>query len=258
MLSWAQLYPNLNDLVGKVEQVTERKYGKEINFILLKKGTYWINIFSGWEYIYDYDLEGRVKKRTVKYNGKLQAEYTYQYETDENKQVSREIVSYDRDEKEGNYLELESFFDSKSRVEKVNYSAFDAKECTKETFLIEHSPVYENRKLISFFRTQINQTGDTTGIEKCIIEYNDLQKPVQITRIDLNSELSIKIFYTYNPENYLSQYSIDFLTEIQEYKKTQIQEIFFEYDKHGNWIKMFKLKDGKNIPEVRRKILYYD
>jgi len=54
----------------------------------------------------------------------------------------------------------------------------------------------------------------------------------------------------------VSHYSVDLMSEIQEYGKNQIQDIYYKFDNQGNWNRMYWKSGNKTYLAAKRKITY--
>ena len=256
-IAFGQLFPTVPDFKGNIEKVVEKRYGKEVNNFKLFERGYNPNIFSGWKYIYLFDENSKLARRTNTFQGVVKADYLYQRETIDNKLTEREIVTDKTTGNEGDYIEYENYTDSNGHIEKVNFRAFNARECKRELYQTEQNALYDGNKLISFTRNMVLENGDTDTGEKCNLYYDTLGKLARIERNDMESGFKTIIQYSYNDRGLLSNYSVDFLADLQEYgKKNQIQDIFYKYDRQGNWIRMYWKSGKKYQLEAKRFIKY--
>lgn len=256
-ITFGQLFPKVADFKGNIEKIVEKRYGKEVNYLLFLKGKYRPGTYSGWKYTYLFDKNLNLTKRTNTFHGKVKADYLYQRDTIENRIIEREIITGNTNGHEGDYMENENFLDSRGRIEKINFWSFNAQEGVRELFQIEQNTEYREDKLLAFTRHQINQNGDTASSENCSLFYDSSGKLIRTERKDRMSGFKTVIQYFYNDKGLVSHYSLDFLMELQEYgKKNQIQDISYKYDRHGNWIRMYWKSGNKNRMEVKRVIKY--
>lgn len=255
-LSFGQLLPKLPEFNGNIAKIVEKKYGKELKDANLPKNYFRAKSFSGWKYSYYFDQNSRLTKRTNTFNRKLKAEYIYQHERSGNRIIERELIADPASPQNGNYMEYENFTDSLGRISMVNHWTYSAREGKRELVEIENNAEYKNNVLSSFTRYLINTDGEKSDGEKCSLFYDSHGNLIRTERKDLSSGFSSVISYEYDSRNFLIQYSIDFLTEIQEFQRNQVQEIAFQCDQKGNWTKMFwKTAAGKRLI-ARRKISY--
>jgi len=257
-ITFGQLLPNLPDFKGNIRQVTEKRYGRELNFLGLFKKAYYPGIYSGWKYTSQFNEQSKLIRRTNTFHRNIEAEYLYQYDTAANILIEREIISEQSKENQGNYIEYESFTNPDGRVEKVNFRTFNSKECTREIFMVEENAEYKQDKLIAFTRQNIDENGEKGSTEKCSIHYNSSGQIIRIEREDMESGLSTILYYDYNNEGFVDHYSVDYLVGLNEYgQKNVTQDVIFKYDKQGNWIKMYKRFGEKTQLESKRKVKYW-
>ena len=152
--------------------------------------------------------------------------------------------------------EYENYKDSKGHIVKVNFWAFNARESSRELFQVEQNAEYKDDKLISFTRHQITKSGEITNNEKCSLFYDSSGKLTRIVRTDLASGFSTAFRYFYDSRGFVNHCSVDFIVEIQEYGKNQVQDIYYDCDKHGNWISKYRKADNKIQVEAKREIRY--
>jgi hypothetical protein len=256
-ITFGQLFPKVDDFKGNIEKVVEKKYGKEVSNIKLIKGIYHPKAFSGWKYTYLFDKNSNLTKKTTTFQGKVIADYLYQRDTIENRFIEREITTNNNNDIGGYYIEYEYFKNTAGQIEKINYWTFNARECIRELYQIEQNTEYKSDKLISFTRQNIEINGDTATGEKCNLYYDSSGKLIRIERKDIESGFKTSFQYYYNEKGFVSRYSVDFLVELQEYgKKDQIQDIYYKYDRHGNWKQMY-WKSGKQKRVQAKRIIKY-
>jgi len=256
-LTFGQLFPKIGEFKGNIEKVVEKTYGKENHNLDPTKSTLRPSAFSGWKYIYLFDENSNIKKRTSIFKGNIQDENIYQRDTIENRRIERVINNDKNNALFGNYIEYEKFMDSLGRIEKVNFWEFNAKACERNIFLTEENPEYKDNRLVSFTRHLIREDGTPDLGEKCNLIYNSEGKLDRLVRLDLSSGFSTVIQYKYDSQGFLSIYAIDLLSELQEYKKVQIQNIDYKYDKQGNWIRKYYQSDKRKYTEAKRRIKYW-
>ena len=256
VLAFGQLFPRVPELRGSIKKVVEKRYGKELNTFRKDSGVFRPGAFSGWKYTYLFDENSRPTRRTNTFQRKVRATYTYQTETSGDKRTDREIIqNYNSGQKEY-IIEYENLTDQQGRVQKVNFWSYHTSESSKTLFLFETNAVYEDEKLTAFTRHNIKLNGDTASGEKCLLYYDHPGRLIQIERQDIASGFKTIIQYHYNEKGLVDHYSIDLLTEIKEYGKEQIQDIYFRYDRRGNWTRMYWKSGKKNRLEARRTIRY--
>jgi len=253
--TFGQLFPVLPEFKGNIKKVVEKRYGKEWNPWRKDSASYKPGVFSGWKYTYLFDQNSRLSSRIVTYDGKIQNTCTYQTKTEGNRKIVQEITKDYSDQKEY-MLEYENFLDQEGRITKVNFMEKISPEKPKEWFLTEMNSEYNKNKLTAFTRYTISPSGETSASEKCLLNYDSRGRLKSIDRKDISSGFTTKILYYYNGKGQVIHYSIDLLTEIQEYGRNQIQDIYFKYDRRGNWVQMYR-KAGKQINlDAKRTIRY--
>jgi len=255
--AFAQFIPEIGEFRGNIERVVESGYGKEdkkLNFI---QKIFLPGVLSGWQFIYQFDKNSHLQKRTNTYLGNVRGEYEFVTKTNDRSSIEQEINTGGNNEKKGDYFECENIKDSSGKIIRVNYTAYSAKDNVRELYQTDRDPVYINGRLISFIREQLNSNGKILGSEKCTLFYDSAGRLNRFERKDLESEFTTVFNYTYNKEGFVSHSTIDFLIEIQQYgKKDQIQDIFYKYDNQGNWIRKYWRSGDKYILEAKRKIYY--
>jgi hypothetical protein len=255
-ISLGQLFPELPEFRGNIKKVVEKKYGKEFNPWRKDSGSYKPGAFSGWIYTYHFDKNSGLSQRIVTCNGKIQKTYSYLTRIDGNRKIIQEKTKdYLSDQKEYT-LEYENFIDQNGKISKVNFREQISPESSKELFMFETDAEYKKNKLTSFIRYNVS-AGDTTSGEKCLLNYDSKGRLKRIDRKDISSGFTTSIQYYFNKKDLVEHYSIDLLTEIQEYGRKQIQDIYFKYDKRGNWTRMYRKSGRKNQLEAKRTIRYY-
>jgi len=255
-ISQGQLFPELPEFRGNIKRVVEKKYGKEFNPWRKDSGSYKPGVFSGWKYTYHFDQNTKLSQRIVTCNGKIQKTYSYLTKTEGNRKIIQEKTKdYISDQKEY-MLEYENFIDQNGKIIKVNFREQITPENSKELYLIETDAEYNKNKITAFTRYNVSDS-DTSSGEKCIINYNSSGRVKRIDRKDISSGFTTTIQYYYNGKGQIERYSIDLLTEIREFGKQQIQNIYFKYDNRGNWTRMYRKSDKKNQLEAKRTIRYY-
>ncbi len=256
-LAFGQLFPKVPDFNGNVKKVVEKRYGKELATFRKDSGVFKPGAFSGWKYTYLFDENSALTKRINTFQGKVRTEYTYQTEITGSRKILREkATDFDSDRKEY-VIEYENFLDQEGRVRKVNFWSGNTPESAKELFLFEVDALYDKAKLIEFTRHNIRIDGDTASGEKCSLFYDSDGRLARIERKDISSGFKTAIQYNYNQQGFADHYSIDLFTQIQEYGREQIQEIYFKYDRRGNWTRLYWKSGKKNRLEAKRKISYY-
>ncbi|MBA4410638.1 MAG: hypothetical protein C0397_14600 [Odoribacter sp.] len=254
--AFGQLFPKVPEFRGNIKKVVEKRYGKELATYRKDSGVFKPGEFSGWKYTYLFDENSILTKRIATFQGKVRNECSYQTEPNENRILKSEIIKDYYSGLREYTIEYENFTDSEGRIQKVNFWSKNAPESQKELFLFEINAEYNQEKLTAFIRHNILINGDTASGEKCSLEYDAFDRLVRIDRKDISSGFSTSIQYYYNEKGLVDHYSIDLLTEIQEYGREQIQNIYFKYDSRGNWTRMYWRSGKKNRLEAKRTIKY--
>jgi hypothetical protein len=255
-LAYGQLFPELPELKGNIKKIVEKRYGKEVTNPRLIDAIFRPKAFSGGKYLYEFDEHTKLLKRTNILQGKVIADYSYERKTIDNRIVVREKMNNNENDSTGDYIEFENFIDPKGKVIKVNFWAFSEQKNNWEIFQVDQNAEYSGDRLNCFTRYQTNEKGDFSNGEKFSFFYNASGQLTQIERLNLASGFRTVIGYEYNEKGLIINSTIDFLVEIQEYKKTQIQKISYQYDSRGNWVKKYIESGDKNILEAKRKIIY--
>jgi len=256
-LSFGQLFPKVPDFNGKVKKVIEKRYGKELAIMRKDSGVFKPGTYSGWKYIYLFNSQSELRKRSSLFHGKVKSETIFQTKKSNGIIVKREITRDFQGSRKVSTIEYENFTDKQGRITRTNVRNQSAADQPKELVLIETAAEYNQNKLISFMRHSITFEGDSSSGEKCTLIYSPKGQLEQILRKDISSGFSTSIRYFYNTKGWIDHYSIDLMAEIQEYGREQIQEIYFKCDRHGNWTRMY-WKSGKTKQlEAKRTIRYY-
>lgn len=254
--AFAQLFPKIDGFRGNIERVVEKRYGKEGRNPDIRKTKLNSGAYSGWKYTYWFDENSQLTKRTNTFKGEIKAEYHYQRDTTSHRWIEREMITATGNEQSGDYLEHENFRNSAGQVVKVNYWAFSAKERNRSLFLIEQDAKYQGNQLSSFTRTLLDDNGNVSGDEKCNLYYDEAGNLTRIERIDQESGFRTVINNQMESSGLVSHYSVDLMSEMKEYGKNQIQDIYYQYDNQGNWIRMYWKSGNKTYLEAKRKITY--
>lgn len=255
-LTSGQLFPKLADFKGNIEKVTEKRYGKEVNSAKGDSGVFKPGKYSGWEYIYQFDENSKLAKRTSTFQKKIRAEYFYESNTIGNKKIVREITGENRSGKAVEYIEYENSTDSTGRIQKVDFWSFNQQNNKKELFLVEKDVEYKNDQLTSFTRYNINENGEPDSGEKCYLFYDSSGRLIRIERKDNFTNFNTILYYQYNNRGLVNHFSIDYMVGLRNDQNKQQQENYFKYDNQGNWTKKYWIADGKKLLEARRKIKY--
>ncbi len=126
----------------------------------------------------------------------------------------------------------------------------------RELFLVEKDVEYQNDKLISFTRYNINENGDPDDGEKCDLFYDPSGRLIRIERKGIALNFNTILYYNYNNRGFANHFSIDYLVGLRNDQNKQRQENYFRYDRHGNWTKRYWITDNKKRMEAKRKIKY--
>jgi len=256
--TFGQIYPNVLDFKGDIKQLTEKKYGREFKLFGLFKKSYYPSLPSGWKCTYQFDENRRLNKRTTVFKGKIVSESWYQYKEIDNQRIEREIVGGNSIEGQENYLEYEYFLEGDGRVEQVNSWTFDAKACTRNLVQVEKEVEYQQGRLVSFVRQNLNDTGEAGSSEKCSVFYNSAGQIIRIESQDTSTGLSNSFNYFYNDKGFLDHYSIEYLVGLSEYgKKDESQAIYLKTDHQGNWTEMYLNSGTKKLLLAKRTIRYW-
>lgn len=251
-----QLFPRVADFHGPIVQITEKRYGKEINVSGKDSGVFKPGKFSGWKFQYFFDEESKLTKRVNSFQKKILTEYTYQRLKSTEKLIESEQIVTDANNRSGEGVEYENFLDAEGRISKVNFYAIDEKKKTRELFLVEQNAVYLSGQLISFTRHQVKENGELDTGETCELVYDKKNKLVRIIRKDIVSDLKTILDYSYNENGFIDHYSVDFMVGLPIYGKNPKQDIFYVCDKQGNWVRKYYLAGKKKYVEARRIIKY--
>lgn len=255
-LGLGQLFPRVADFHGPIVQITEKRYGKEMNIAGKDSGVFKPGKFSGWKFQYFFDEKSQLIKRINYFYKDILTEYAYNRNNLSDKLIKSELVVTDVNNRIGDGVEYENFIDSDGRIIKVNFYAIDQKRKTRELFLVEQNAVYQADKLISFTRHQVNEDGQIDTGETCELIYDKKNNLVRIIRKDIVSDLKTILNYSYNEKGYINHYSVDFMVGLPIYGKNPKQDIFYVCDRQGNWVRKYYLAGKKKYVEARRIIKY--
>ncbi len=253
---WGQLFPEVTDFHGSIAKVTERRYGKEFTPTKKDSGVFKPGKYSGWKYTYLFDENSKLVKRSNSFQDKILTEYNYQRSQIGDRIIIREIIKKDTKSQAEDCIEYENFAGSDGRIAKVNYWSVDRQRNTRELFLVEMNAEYNGRKLMSFIRYNVSQTGRFDSGEKCELFYDSAGRLIRIERTDIESNLKTVLYYIYNNNGFLDHYSVDFLVGLPVYGKNPKQEIYYKCDARGNWVKKYWLSGKKKLVEAKRVISY--
>jgi len=251
-----QLFPKLADFNGNIEKVIEKRYGQEVNDLKKDSGVFIPGKYSGWKYIYEFDKNSKLVKRTNTFQEQVKATYLYQSNTIGNIRIEREIINESNQNYDVEYIEYENFADSAGRIQKVNFWSFNAQKNMRELFLVEKNAEYENDRLTSFIRYNLNESGTPDTGEKCDLYYDSSGRLARIERHDISTNLKTILYYQYNERGLVNRFSIDYLVGLRNDQNKQKQDSYFKYDRRGNWVKRYYIIGKKKQVEARRKIIY--
>lgn len=256
LVGLGQLFPRVADFHGPIVQITEKRYGKEINVSGKDSGVFKAGKFSGWRFQYFFDEESNLTKRINSFQKKILTEYAYQRLRTSEKLNKSEFIVVDVNNRIGDGVEYENFLDAEGRIVKVNFYAINQQKKTRELFLVEQNAVYQSDKLISFTRHQIREDGQIDVGETCELVYDKKNNLERIIRKDIVSDLKTILNYSYNDKGFINHYSVDFMVGLPIYGKNPKQDIFYICDKQGNWVRKYYLAGKKKYVEARRIIKY--
>ncbi|MFY9151287.1 MAG: hypothetical protein WAO52_04665 [Prolixibacteraceae bacterium] len=257
VLAFGQIFPKVDDFKGNIRTVVEKRYGKEGKYLLIFKDIFRPTVYSGWKYTYEFDQNSGSIDRVNTFQGKLNARYKYERSRTGNKLIIRETLIENENGPSGDYTEYENFLSPNGQIEKTNFWIFNSSKGIRELFQVEEEAVYDGEKLVSFTSNQINEKGEITSGEKCRLFYDTSGRLSQIDRVDTSTGYTTTILYSYDEDGFVNHYSVDFLVELQEYGKSQIQYVYYFNDKRGNWTKTYQITDGKILNIAKRNISYY-
>jgi hypothetical protein len=256
VFAFGQLFPNVPEFRGNIKKVVEKRYGKEFNPWRKDSVSYNPGVYSGLKYIYLFDKKSKLSKRINTFQGKIQTETDYKTTKTAASLVKTEVTRKRVSGGKESVVEYENFFDASGRIVKVNSSTKNQATGVSELFLLEDNALYDQKKLTSFTRHILDPYGKTISVEECKLQYNSTGRLIRIDRRDVSSGFTTSIQYNYNIRGLVDHSSIDFLSEVQEYGKTQILDVYYKYDRRGNWTRMYRKSVKKNQLEARRKIFY--
>jgi hypothetical protein len=257
IMVFGQLFPKVPEFRGDIAKVTERKYGE----VVISKGDSGVfkpGKYSGWDYVYLFDTKSKLVKRTNLSQGQVISDYYYQRDTIGNRRIVREVILQNPEKEKGDYIEYENFINKDGQVEKVNFWSYEAQKNKKELYLIEMNAEYDKDKLISFTRYNVNENGELDTGEKCSLFYDNFGRLMRIERKDNILNLKTIIYYFYNSNGLVNIYSIDYLVGLRDDVNKQKQDIYYKYDRQGNWIKRYYwISEKKKGLESKRIIKYH-
>lgn len=256
-LAFGQLFPKVPDFRGNLRQVTEKRYGREVAGLKKTDGKYRPKPFSGWVLTYQFDQKSRLLSRTDTYNNGVQSKKIYSYRRDGSLMITRETEKSNASGENGNFQETEELVKSDGLVAEVDYLSFDAKTGETSLFMVEKDAHYSGGKLIDFKRIQFGDQNDTTTVESCKLAYDNSGRLSEITRTDVSSGFNTIIRLYYNQRGLVDRYSVDLLSELQEIGEKQLQDIYYRYDRRGNWKRMYRGSGAQKQLEAKRKNKYW-
>ena len=252
---FGQLFPRVPGFTGNIKKVTERRYGKEMNASKRDSGVFKPKTYSGWETIYHFE-DSKLVNRISQLNGQVNADYLYQYKQVGNRRIDREIIQDNAKGQKGDYIEYENFINAEGQVEKVNFWSFNARENVRELFLVEMNAGYDNGKLMDYTRHSVKENEEMDSGEKCSLFYDPSERLVRMERQDIASNFKTILYYYYNKRGFLNRFSIDYLVGLRNDQNTQKHDVYYKYDRRGNWIRRYWISDKKRRLEDKRKIKY--
>jgi len=86
-ITFGQLLPKIPDFKGNIRQVTEKRFGRELNFLGLFKKAYYPGIYSGWKYSYQFNEHSKLIRRKNAFHRKIEAENFYQSDKTDNRTI---------------------------------------------------------------------------------------------------------------------------------------------------------------------------
>lgn len=254
---FGQLFPNIPDFKGNLAEITEIGTGKEMKLFGIFKKTYYPGLASGWKYTFEFNENSKLIKRTNSFKDEVKSSCWYQSDRVENRFIERETNSSEGDNRQGDYVEYENFVNAEGQIVQVNYWEYRANENIRERYLVENNTEYQDGRLISFNRQNVDENGEFRNAEKCNLYYNSRGQVARFERINIATGLKTVLSYKYDNKGFMYHYSIDFLIDLVEYNgENQSQEFFYEYDDQGNWTKMYLKTDGKKRLQAKRRIKY--
>jgi hypothetical protein len=281
VLSFAQLFPKINDYHGKIEKVVEKYYGIEIYWFKRYTGLYFPRMYNGWKYKFIFDENSNLINQINKYKCNVRADYKFQREITKNKIIEREINQANVNNDKGNYIENEYILDTEGKFKQVNIWSFNLKDSVKKLNVIEKNTIYDNGKLVSYTSGMIDFKGDTIDFELYKIQYDIGGRLIEIGEYsnginykcmendtlptelyldvqDTLSKLLTKYSYHYNTKGQIESYKIENLSEpCGPPERFKSLTIYFKYDKNQNWIKKYyQFDNNKKRLETKRKITY--
>ena len=241
--------------MGDISKITERRYGKELNVYKQDSGVFRPKAFSGWEYVYEFE-DALLVKRTNTINGVINADYLYQRQEVDNRRIEREIIQNAEKGQKGDYIEYENFINAEGQIEKVNFWSFNAKDNSRELFLVEMNARYVNGKLMGYTRHSITDNGQMDSGEKCSLVYDNVGRLIRMERHDVATGFKTILYYHYNRRGRVDRFSVDYLVGLRNDQNSHRQVINYKYDRRGNWVKRYWISENNKRLEDKRKIKY--
>lgn len=226
-----------------------------MNALKRDSGVFKPKTFSGWETIYQFE-NSKLVNRTSQLNGTVNADYQYQREQVGDIRTEREIIQDNAKGQKGDYIEYENFINAEGQVEKVNFWSFTAKENVRELFLVEMNAGYDKGKLMVYMRHSVKEDGEMDTGEKCSLFYDASDHLIRMERQDIASNFKTILYYYYNKRGFVNRFSIDYLVGLRNDQNTKKQDIYYKYDRQGNWTRRYWISDKKRRLEDKRKIKY--
>ena len=254
---FGQLFPKADDFKGNIRSIVEKRYGREGKYLLVFKEAFRPTVYSGLKYNYEFARNQASIQRINTFRGKFIANHVYQRDSTANRVTFRETLAENENGPVGDYSEYENIYSPDGKIEKVNYWIYDASNGVRKLFEVEQDAEYDQGKLTSFTSRQMDENGNVFSEEKCKLFYSSNGRLSRIDRIDQQSGYTTTISYSYDGQGFVSYFSVDFLVELQEYGKTQVQYVYFTNDKYGNWTKTYQIIDGEIMNLAKRSISYY-
>lgn len=255
VFSFGQLFPKVPDFKGNISKVTERRYGKELSVYKQDSGVFRPKAFSGWEYVYQFE-DTLLVKRTTTINGVINADYLYQRQELGNRRIEREIIQKSEIGQKGDYIEYENFINAEGQIDKVNFWSFNARDNSRELFLVEMDASYVNGKLMGYTRHSITDKGEMDRGEHCSLVYDNAGRLIHMERQDIATGFKTILYYHYNRRGLVNRFSVDYLVGLRNDQNTHRQVINYKYDRRGNWVKRYWISEKNKRLEDKRKIKY--
>jgi hypothetical protein len=75
-------------------------------------------------------------------------------------------------------------------------------------------------------------------------------------RQDIISGFKTILYYYYNRRGAVTHFAIDYLVGLRNDQNSEQQDVYYKYDRRGNWTHRYWVADKKRRLEDRRKIKY--